>query len=182
MLDGAPNLANPSGVDVCRAVIAYEGAGRDLVARLKYRNARTVVCWLALEMARLVSTLDFNVVTWLPTTAARRRQRGFDQAHLLARRLARDVHVPCRSLLVRGSGPPQTGRSESERHQGPALHLRRGVRVPDSVLLVDDVITTGTSVAVAARAIRDAGAGRVVVVAAARTPLKRLRAPPETQV
>jgi ComF family protein len=182
MLDRAPNLAKPAGVDMCRAVLAYEGAGRELVARLKYRNARTVVWWLALEMARLVANDEFDLVTWIPTTAARRRQRGFDQAQLLARPLARALHAPCRPLLARRAGPPQTGRTGAERHKGPALSVRRGARVPARVLLVDDVITTGTSVAVAARALRNNGARGVSAIAAARTPLKRLRAPPETLV
>ena len=182
LLERAPALPPPSGVDVCVALLAYDGAGRDLVARLKYRNARSSLRWLAASMAALVASIAVDTVTWIPTTSVRRRERGFDQAHLLARAVASQLHRPCRPLLVRAHGPPQTGRSFSERRVGPVLaaRLARGV-APAHVLLVDDVITTGSTVTMAARALRAAGVGRVSVVAAARTPLKRARARSETQ-
>lgn len=161
------------------ALLAYDDVGRDLVARLKYRNARSSLRWLSLLMAALVRAMHVDVVTWVPTTSARRRDRGFDQAQLLARAVARELHVPCRRLLVRAPGPPQTGRSLADRRVGPALRAPPCRRVPEHVLLVDDVITTGTSVSTAARALRRTGVGRVSVVAAARTPLKRARAPSE---
>jgi ComF family protein len=174
----------PAGVDVCRAALAYEGDGRELVARLKYRNARTTLTWLAGEMAMLVDRSEIDAVTWVPTTAARRRQRGFDQAELLARSVARRLRLPIRSMLVRGAGPPQTGRTGIERHAGPALSarpLRRSHRTR-RVLLVDDVVTTGTTVTVAARALKAVGVEHVIVVTAARTPLKRARASPDIQL
>ena len=73
-LEGAPNLPAPAGVDVCHALLAYEGDGRELVARLKYRNARTTVRWLVAQMAVLVDRHTVDVVTWVPTTNARRRR------------------------------------------------------------------------------------------------------------
>jgi predicted amidophosphoribosyltransferase len=158
-------------------LLAYDGAGRDLVARLKYHNARSSLRWLAVSMAALVPSMVFDAVTWLPTTSDRRRARGFDQAHLLARGVASQLRLPCRPLLVRAHGPPQTGRSFAERRTGPVLDARsRHGAPPARVLLVDDVITTGTTVTVAAGALRAAGVQSVSVVAAARTPLKRARA------
>jgi ComF family protein len=171
-LHRAPALPAPAGVDRCAALLAYEGAGRELVARLKYRNARSALRWLAAGMSTLVDRNAIDVVTWVPTTTSRRRARGFDQAELLARAVARRLDRPCASLLVRGTGPPQTGRSLGERRAGPSLSARRamsGVRV----LLVDDVITTGTTLGVAAQALRSCGFTDVSAVAAARTPRKR---------
>jgi predicted amidophosphoribosyltransferase len=168
-----PALPPPQGVDRCDVLLAYEGAGRELVARLKYHNARSALRWLAWQMASLVDPNEIDVVTWVPTTADRRRRRGFDQAELLARAAARQLGRPCRGLLARGSGPPQTGRSSLDRRLGPAIVARPHRHLPARVLLVDDVITTGTTVAVAARALRSSGATTVAVVAAARTPLKR---------
>jgi ComF family protein len=161
-------------------VLAYEDAGRELVARLKYRNARSAIRWLAVSMAALADAANTEVVTWVPTTTARKHERGFDQAELLARAVARRLHRPCRALLVRSAGPPQTGRTLAERRFGPRL-----VATPcrfGNVLLVDDVITTGSTVAAAAHALRVAGVRRVSVVAAARTPLKRTRSSSETPV
>ena len=176
----APALPPPPGVDLCVALLAYEDAGRELIARLKYRNARSALRWLVVSMAALVRSLPVDAVTWVPTTRVRRRTRGFDQAHLLARGVARELHVPCRGLLERAHGPPQTGRSGSDRRIGPVL-AARVARTPRHVLLVDDVITTGTTVSVAARALRAAGADRVSVLAGARTPLKRLQVRSDTQ-
>ncbi|MEO7555773.1 MAG: phosphoribosyltransferase family protein [Acidimicrobiales bacterium] len=172
----APNLPPPAPVDVVHALLAYDGGGRELVARLKYRNARASVPWLGEHLAALVrlagTTVD--VVTWVPTTVERRRDRGFDQAELLARAVARPLRLPCRSLLDRRPGPAQTGRSAAERRAGPRISARRG-RAPERVLLVDDVLTTGATAAAAARALRAAGTEFVAAAVAARTPLGRTR-------
>ncbi|MEN3315829.1 MAG: hypothetical protein V7605_2063 [Acidimicrobiaceae bacterium] len=165
----APALDPPAGVDRCRAPFAYEGVGRELVARLKYRNARAAVPFLAAEMAALVDATTVDVVTWAPTTSPRRRHRGFDQAELLARAVARRLGRPCRRALRRRPGTPaQTGRTLAQRRSGPAFHPRRSVG--PRVLLVDDVVTSGATVSAAAAALRRAGAATVQVVAAARTP------------
>ncbi|MDQ4133009.1 MAG: ComF family protein, partial [Actinomycetota bacterium] len=97
----APSLPRPDGVDSCRAVLDYDGVGRELVARLKYRNARAALPFLAAAMAALVDRDTVDAVTWAPTTARRRRQRGFDHAQLLARAVARRMAVPCVALLRR---------------------------------------------------------------------------------
>lgn len=148
--------------------MAYEGAAREMVARLKYRNARSVVPWLAGRMAALVDEGGFDVVAWVPTTASRRRQRGFDQARVLATAVARRLGFPCRNLLRRRPGPPQTGRSRLQRLEGPAFDVRSPGSVPAHVLLVDDVVTTGATLAAAAGSLRDAGVRRVAAVVAAR--------------
>jgi len=150
------------------ALLDYDGAGRELVARLKYRNARGSVRFLAGGMAALVAGARPDVVTWAPTTPARLRKRGFDQAELLARRVARELRVPCRRLLRRGPGPAQTGRDAAARLTGPSFAARCALH-GETVLLLDDVVTTGATVAAAAGSLRRSGADRILVVAAART-------------
>ncbi|HVF32877.1 MAG TPA: phosphoribosyltransferase family protein [Acidimicrobiales bacterium] len=179
-----PGSAVPAGLDGCRSLLRYEGVGRELVARLKYRNARSAVAWLADGMAQLAATLvvtppqpgpgpGLDVVTWAPTSRARRRARGFDQGEVLARAVARRLGVPCGPLLVRRPGPPQTGRSRAERRSGPAFVIGRGPPpVGARVLLVDDVVTSGATLSSAADALRAAGAAAVLAVTAGRTPLK----------
>jgi predicted amidophosphoribosyltransferase len=168
-------MPTPPGVDECRALMTYDDAGRRLVTSLKYRNARSVVEWLVAAMAQLVVSSGWQVdaVTWVPTTAARRRRRGFDQAELLALGVAARLGAPCRPFLHRRAGPPQTERDLEGRRRGPGL-VGRG-RPPPTILLVDDVVTTGSSVSSAAWAVRAAGARTVLVIAAARTPLKASR-------
>lgn len=167
----APLLPPPPGVDRCHALLAYEGAGRELVARLKHRGHRAALPGLAAAAAALVDPASVDVVTWAPTTPGRRRQRGYDHAELLARRVARQLRRPARRLLVRAPGPPQTGRSARERWEAPVFRAGRR-RAPPRVLLVDDVVTTGATAAAASRMLRCVGAEQVVVLALSRTPLK----------
>ena len=67
-LSPASAAAPPPGVDGWWALLRYEGAGRDLVVHLKYRNARSSIRWLAEAMAALVDPTGIDVVTWAPTT------------------------------------------------------------------------------------------------------------------
>jgi predicted amidophosphoribosyltransferase len=167
----APALPPPPGIDTCTAVLAYAGPARELIARLKYRNHRTALDRLAAAMAAMVTDPP-DVVTWAPTTIDRRRTRGFDQAELLARAVARHLRRPCRALLERSSGPPQTGRALTERRVGPRLTARPAAH--RHVLVVDDVVTSGATVSAAALALRRVGFLRVDVCAAARTPPPQL--------
>ena len=166
----APDLPTPDGLDELVAALSYTGVGRELVARLKYRNARAVLPAIADAMAALVDPATVDAVTWAPTSAARRRERGFDQARLLARAVARRLRRPCRSLLTREPGPPQTGRPRRDRLAGPRFRATR--RPPPRVLVVDDIVTTGATMLSAARALKMSGAVVVKGAAAARTPLK----------
>ena len=162
--------SRPPDVDSAAAFLAFVGTGREVVARLKYRNARSSLRWLAEGMAALVDPGAIDVVTWVPTTGARRRQRGYDQARLLAVAVARRLGIPCRALLRRRPGPAQTGRSRAARLGGPSLTTLPWRRPPARVLVVDDVITTGATVSAAARALRSAGSREVHALAAARRP------------
>ena len=179
-LEPPPRRAPPLGVDRLAVPFAYTGAGRELVARLKYRNARATLHWLATAMASRVDAEGLDVVTWIPTTTRRRRNRGFDQAEVLARAVGRELGLPCAALLRRRPGPPQTGQALEHRRRGPQIVAPRPV--PAAVLLVDDVITSGATIATAAQTLRTAGARRVDAVTAASTPLKMPRRVAEAKV
>ncbi|HKA92874.1 MAG TPA: phosphoribosyltransferase family protein [Acidimicrobiia bacterium] len=172
-LRAPPALPPPAGVDRWMAPFAYEGVARELVARVKYARTRATVPWLASCMSRLVAAARAHtavgLVTWTPTTASRRRARGFDHAEVLARAVARELGLPVGPTLRRRPGPPQTGRPAAARRAGPQFDARPGA-FQGRVLLVDDVATTGATIAAAAGALRRAGVTSVIAVTAARTP------------
>lgn len=171
-LVGPPPRDQPHGVT---AAVAFTGRVRDVIVGWKYRNRRAVGRHLAgLIVNRLVERRihrDIDIVTWAPTSAKRRRERGFDQGEALARGVARQLGVPCRRLLDRDASANQTGRSRSERLAGPSFVARphiEGARV----LVVDDVVTTGSTLNAAAAALADRGAvARLTAIAS--TPDRR---------
>ena len=153
----------------------YDGDVRRRVVDMKYRGCRSLARELARHLAATVradaaDTID--LVTWAPTSTRRRRRRGFDQAQLIARFVARELDVPCRRLLVRETRHAQTGRSRVARLAGPrfrALATRRPLRV----LVVDDVVTTGSTLRAAAHALTASGWGDITLAAVAATPSGR---------
>jgi predicted amidophosphoribosyltransferase len=122
-------------------------------------------------MAGLVGHGAVDVVTWAPTAPGRRRARGYDQAEVLARAVARALGVPARGLLRRTDrAGPQTGRRRAERLARAPTFAVAARRVPARVLVVDDVVTTGATLHAACSALVAGGAESVRAVAAAATP------------
>jgi competence protein ComFC len=154
------------------APVAYEGPGRDLVRALKFRGALS----LAREMAALVVAsapegLLRGALVPVPLHPVRMRRRGFNQAAVLAAAVARATGLAaCDCLRRRGPGPPQVGRSRGARLAGPAGSIEPRARVPPAALVVDDVVTTGATLAACATALRKAGTSDVAAIAFARTP------------
>lgn len=153
-----------------RSIGPYEGVLRALVLILKYEGERVVARLLAQEMKKLVLG-EAAVVTWVPPDPHRWRERGFHGAEILGQEVARALGLPGRALLRKlRPSPPQVGRAKEERvHALDGLFsaTRRGRA--ETVLLVDDVITTGATVAEAIRALGEAGFGEVAVLTCART-------------
>lgn len=175
LLAPADDLVPPDGVDDVLALLRYDERSRPLVAALKYRGRRDVAVDLAAPLARLLEGAAIRsgsaptpVLTWAPTTAARRRARGYDQAEVVARAVTRVTGIRLRRLLRRHPGPSQTGRARLDRLTGVGFSALGPVA--GTVVVCDDVLTTGATLSAAAEALRRAGAAHVVGLVVARTP------------
>ena len=107
----------------------------------------------------------------VPLHPDRRRRRGFNQAAVLADAIARTTGLATSDCLRRrGPGPPQVGRTRGARLVGPAGSIEARAPVPPTALIVDDVVTTGATIAASAIALRRAGTTEVAAISFARTP------------
>jgi competence protein ComFC len=161
------------------AVAAYRGRGivRDVIHEFKYNRQmhlrHLVARWLraALDDERLRDR-EFDVIVPVPLHAARQRERGFNQASLLAELLSAHTSIPCRRLLKRICyTTTQTALDRSERMENlhNAFRLRKNADVRGlRVLLIDDVLTTGSTLSECARVLKRAGAISVHAATAAR--------------
>jgi len=161
------------------AVAAYRGRGivRDVIHEFKYNRQihlrHLVGRWLraALDDERL-HECEFDIIVPVPLHPARQRERGFNQADLLAEQLSTHASVPCRRLLKRiRYTTTQTALDRSERMENlhNAFRLRKNADVRGlRVLLIDDVLTTGSTLSECARVLKRAGATSVHAATAAR--------------
>jgi len=151
----------PAGLDRLVALHRYDGVVRALVLAAKNGGRRQLLHRLGVDLAALALGLGpVDVVTWVPASRHRARQRSYDQGRLLARGVASAIGLPARRLLIRRPGPARIGAGRLDRLGGP--DLRCPLRCSGTVLLIDDVVTTGASLASAAAALRLAGAERVI--------------------
>ena len=161
------------------AVAAYRSRGlvRKLVHEFKYGHQRhlrhPLAEWLGETMSdpRLQGR-RFDLIVPVPLHPARERERGFNQATLLAELLARQVAVPLRAVLERiRYTTTQTAYDRAERMENlrDAFRLRKNMNVRElHVLLIDDVLTTGSTLSECARVLKEAGAISVHAATAAR--------------
>jgi ComF family protein len=182
----AAAVAHPPAYDRARAVAHYSGAMRTLVHQLKYadrHDARTLLGrWLAEAGRELLPGIDMIVP--VPLSRWRLLQRQFNQAAVLAGELARQTGIAADPLLLMRirSTRSQVGMTRDQRRRNVAgafsvpRHRRAALR-GRSVLLIDDVVTTGATVDACARTLKRAGAQRVDVVALALVTNEALAAP-----
>jgi predicted amidophosphoribosyltransferase len=169
-LAAAPRVieAGPPGVDLAVAASPFDGVARRLVHALKYAR-RLSLAGLAAEamLGALPGHESPQAVVAVPAGPWRRRWRGFDPAEELAVAVAARAGLPLRDCLRRSGGRRQVGRRRFERLADPP-RVRAIREAPAAALLVDDVWTTGATLAACAGALREAGSRRIVALALAR--------------
>lgn len=179
--------------DWARGYGVYEGGLRQLIHLLKYGGIESLARPLAARLATLLPEAGpVDLIVPAPLHWRRRWKRGFNQSELVARELSRLTGVPleARGLRRRRDTGSQTGLTRRQRRlnvQGALVAGRRAALAGKSIVLVDDVITTGATVGACAQALKRAGAARVVVLALARARRRYVDvpaavAPPHPQV
>lgn len=144
----------------------YNDFAKKLVKEVKYHYSFAVVEDICMWLVEVLATyhLQVQAVTAVPVSRFRKWQRGFNQAELLGRGVARILKLPYQEILLRTKNTrTQVGQSKGERVanlQG-AFAVRHGSTLPTSVLLVDDVMTTGTTLEQCARTLKESGVERV---------------------
>ena len=153
------------------APVAYAGPARALVGALKFRGATGVADAMAAQMAaNAPPSMLADVLVPVPLHPRRLRRRGYNQAALIADALARRAGLEVADCLRRAGSPaPQVGRDRRERRLGPAGSIELRALAPARVVLVDDVATTGATLAACAAVLRAAGSAEVAAVVFART-------------
>jgi ComF family protein len=149
----------------------YDGVIKELVHHIKYDYARAASSSAAALLTPLVDASQFDLITCVPAAPARLRQRGFNQAKLIAQSLAQSTRLPYADLLLRTKNVHQVGLTRAERLeqvQGIFVAHRPELIKGARVLIVDDVITTGATVAECAKMLQAAGAKSVWAVAVAK--------------
>jgi ComF family protein len=150
----------------------YDGAVRLAVLALKNNRARSVASQLGDVLTKALDDDNgrFDLVTWVPVSPARRRERGYNQAELLGRRVARRLGLPTAPTLGRTTSLHQTGAARAQRLAQVAGAFYATQRLDGRrVLLVDDVVTTAATMEECARVLLAAGAAEVHGTAVARS-------------
>ena len=155
--------------DFARSAVFFSETARGIVHHLKYQDRVSLAAPIGRMLAELARDCEGDIVIPVPLHSARQRERGFNQAELIARHLQRKVEAQW--VRRRKKTPSQTGLSRSDRKRNLAGAFDvRGDVAGCSVIVVDDVFTTGATLNEIAKALKRAGAYRVEVLTFARVP------------
>jgi ComF family protein len=165
---------SPLQIESIRSVVYFEGVIRDAMHWLKYRGRAVVAKPLGDLMAVYWRQhgLPVDVVVPVPLHAARLRERGYNQAGLLAREMARQVGLPVdeRTLIRQRATASQVDLDAKQRKENvlDAFHCSGRCLLDKRVLLIDDVCTTGATLEACAVALYEGGARKVCALTLAR--------------
>ena len=163
-------------LDMCRSAFSYDYPISKLIKDAKYNNAIYIIESFAKELASIYSQNCFNAdcLVYIPMTEKAKKKRGYNQAELLAQKLSKIIDVPildCLKKVKETERQATLGRSDRLKNLDNAFRVvdKKSV-VGKSILIVDDVTTTGATAQVIASRLKKAGAKIVNLITVASTP------------
>ena len=155
---------------VCVSPLQYDGRAREALLRFKFSGKRSYArCFgkLMADCLRDDPPGQFDVISYVPLSFLRFRKRGYSQTRLLAKELSRELHIPCVRLLRKKRNTPAQshlqGEAARKANVSGAFQMRKRAEVEGkTILLVDDVLTTGATLAECSRVLLTAGAEKVL--------------------
>lgn len=164
-----------ANVELCVSPLYYEGAVRKALLRYKFAGAASYSRIFGKISAKCIdeTQISCDIITWVSLSRKRRRRRGYNQAQLLAESAAKELGLPCEGLLKKTrDNPAQSGikdaaqrcRNVSGVYEAIDPEKIRGKRI----LLMDDIVTTGSTLSEAAAVLKRAGAMSVTAATVAR--------------
>ena len=163
----------PLHFDEARSAVNYVGCAKDLVHRLKYGNAKYLASTLSQYLLDVLLLADWQAdcITFVPIHKSRQRMRGYNQAELLAKELSERVDLRCVNLLEKTHKTPNQAKLNREERLANLKGSFAAVGTPpDHVILIDDVMTTGSTADECSRILKRAGAKVVYVLTFASVP------------
>lgn len=159
--------------DKCFVPFEYRGGVKDMIRRMKFRGRPEAFRYIAREIAAELGDLRFDLITFVPQNRKTHRKRGYNQTELIARELGRLLKIPVKSTLIRSeSGERQIKLDRDGRlKNADRLYFPGSISLSGSVLIVDDVITTGATMKACCKLLRRMGCSNVYGAAAAKTVL-----------
>lgn len=162
------------GCDLCLSPLHYRDGVREAVHRYKFKGGRGYCALFGRLMAQCLNDRwdgPIDLITWVPLHPQRKKRRGYDQAELLASQVEAEMQfaIPGRSTLekvrVTGIQSQQTSEADRRANVEGAYRALPGLDLTGrNVVLVDDVLTTGSTVAQCAACLRASGAKTVVAL------------------
>lgn len=148
-----------------RALINYNDAAKDSMVKIKYKNKREYIDFYTEAICRRyekqIARMGADVLVPVPVHPSRMKTRGYNQAELLARGIGRSLGIPVRSDLLRRSRKtaPQKELNPAERLKNleQAFEAEGNFAGIETVILIDDIYTTGSTIEACTRALKRAG-------------------------
>lgn len=164
------------------AVFSYIGDVRNKIIDFKQNSHKAIgemfSYFILNEYENILRNINIDVIVPIPISAERLKLRKFNQSEVLCSKLIRDYNVNCNILKRTKDTPHQTGLSRKNRE----INLKNSFEINDkslvknkTILLVDDIYTTGATLNACASILKKAGANKIYTLTLARTPVKKDR-------